>query len=78
MLEDKRYLALIVIGFVLLLGGWILSLLMVIDVIQRSIYLSLLSYAISLAGLGLSIYGFTGYFGVKIKRKARSELQAST
>jgi hypothetical protein len=78
MLEDKKHLALIVIGFTLLLGGWLLSLLMVIDAIQRSIYLSLLSYAISLAGLGLSIYGFAGYFGVKIKRKARSELKVST
>ena len=45
----------IVLGAIFVLVGFILSFLMVIKVIASNLFLSLFSYALSIAGLGLGI-----------------------
>lgn len=62
-LTDKLGLA---IGVLLLAVGWLISLLMVIYVLPRDILLSLTSYAVSLFGLILTMYGLTS---ILIKRR---------
>ncbi|MGC8983220.1 MAG: hypothetical protein ACP5KA_05695 [Desulfurococcaceae archaeon] len=60
----------IVVGGVLLFTGWILAFLMTIRVIAPDIYLSILSYFISIVGLGLSMHGFVTMFSARGKREA--------
>jgi len=59
----------IVLGAVLILAGFILSFLMVIKVIASSLFLSLFSYALSTAGLGLGITAAHGLMPKKPKRR---------
>ena len=59
----------IVLGAVLILAGFILSFLMVIKVIASSLFLSLFSYALSTAGLGLGITAAHGLVPKKPKRR---------
>ncbi|MEM0361719.1 MAG: hypothetical protein QW267_02765 [Sulfolobales archaeon] len=56
----------LVIGVLLLSIGWLISLLMVIYVLPRDVILSLTSYAVSLLGLILTMYGLTS---ILIKRR---------
>ena len=57
---------LIVIGFVLVLMGFVLPFLMVVRVLESSIFLSFLSYAASVGGLFLGLIGAAMY--VRIRR----------
>jgi len=54
-------LQIILIGFALVLLGWILPFLMVLHVIEADFFLSFLSYAASVGGLLLGIIGATFY-----------------
>jgi hypothetical protein len=50
----------IVVGGSLLVVGFLTSFLMVIDVIEKSIILSILAFSLSLAGLIIGLYGIYG------------------
>ncbi|MCC6042824.1 MAG: hypothetical protein LM598_04275 [Candidatus Verstraetearchaeota archaeon] len=50
----------IVVGGSLLVIGFLMSFLMVIDVIEKSIILSILAFSLSLAGLVIGLYGIYG------------------
>jgi membrane associated rhomboid family serine protease len=52
---------LIVIGFTLLLGSWIVLLLTVINLIPRSLLLSLIAYGTSVVGLVIGLLGTVHY-----------------
>lgn len=54
-LKDPR--KLIVIGFFLLLLGFVLPVLMVVHVIHTSLWLSILSHGASISGLTLGLFG---------------------
>lgn len=58
----------LVLGVVLLFVGWFTSFLLVIFSNQYSVYLSILSYVISLAGLVLASYG---YASVILKKRGK-------
>jgi hypothetical protein len=51
----------IVIGFFLVLLGFVLPLLMVIKVVEASLFLSFLSHGASVAGLFLGLIGAASY-----------------
>ena len=56
----------IIVGFVLLLAGAVLPLLMVVKIIPSTYFLNFLAFACSLAGM---VLGFLGLFSaVKIRR----------
>jgi len=57
---------LIVIGFVLVLMGFVLPFLMVVRVLESSLFLSFLSYGASVGGLLLGLIGAAMY--VRIRR----------
>lgn len=57
----NRPLQLIIIGFVLVMLGWILPFLMVLHVIPSTFFLNFFSYAVSLIGLILGILGSATY-----------------
>jgi uncharacterized membrane protein len=59
---------LIIIGFVLLIIGFILPLLMVLRVIQSTILLNFLAYGSSFSGLVLGIIGSAWYTGRNRKK----------
>ena len=59
----------IVLGAIFVLVGFILSFLMVIKVIASNLFLSLFSYAISTAGLGLGVIAAHGLMPKKPKRR---------
>jgi hypothetical protein len=50
----------IVVGGLLLVVGFLMSFLMVIDIIEKSIILSILAFSLSLAGLTIGLYGIYG------------------
>jgi hypothetical protein len=51
----------IIIGFILVLAGFVLPLLMVIRVLESTFFLNFLAFAASVAGLFLGIIGAAGY-----------------
>jgi len=51
----------ILVGFTLIFTAFILSFMMVVDVIQKDILLSLLAYSLSLAGIVVGLHGVLGY-----------------
>jgi hypothetical protein len=57
----NRPIVLIIIGFVLVMLGWIFPFLMVMHVISSTFFLNFFSYAISLMGLILGISGSAMY-----------------
>jgi len=59
----------IALGAILILAGFILSFLMVIKVIASDLFLSLFSYALSIAGLGLGVTAAHGLMPKKPKKK---------
>ncbi len=59
----------LIFGVALLITGWSLTLLMVAYVLPRDVVLSLISYAASLAGLMLTMYGLT----LRLVKKRRGE-----
>jgi hypothetical protein len=49
------------LGFALILAGFLLPFLMVLQVLESGLLLSILAYCASLVGLGLSLYGVSHY-----------------
>ena len=60
---------LITIGALMLLGGWLITFLMVIGLIEENFYLVMLAYAINLIGLFIGLYGVTSYVFTKRYRE---------
>jgi hypothetical protein len=58
----------IVVGGLLLVVGFLMSFLMVIDIIEKSIILSILAFSLSLAGLTIGLYGI---YGLVLSRRRR-------
>jgi hypothetical protein len=50
----------IVVGGVLLVVSFLISFFMVIDIVEKSIILSILAFSLSLAGLTIGLYGIYG------------------
>lgn len=73
-MEERRAFWLIVIGFLLVLTGAVLPLLMVLHVIPSTFFLNFLSYSASVAGLFLGVFGGTLY--ARAARRGRSEEEA--
>jgi hypothetical protein len=61
MLTQAVPIRLMVIGFVLLVGSWLVLLLTVIKFIEPSFLLSLIAYAASVAGLVIGLFGIVQY-----------------
>lgn len=70
-MEERRALWLIVIGFLLVLTGAVLPLLMVLHLIPSTFFLNFLSYSASVSGLFLGILG--GALYARAARRGRSE-----
>jgi membrane associated rhomboid family serine protease len=64
---------LMVAGFVLLLGSWLVILLMVIGEITPSLLLSLGAYAASVAGLAIGLFGVAQYARERSRRRGPEE-----
>jgi len=60
---------LIIIGASMLLGGWLITFLMVIGIIEENFYLVMLAYGINLIGLFIGLYGITSYIFIKKYRE---------
>lgn len=58
----------IIVGGLLLVAGFIISFFMVIDIIEKSIPLSIFAFSISFAGL---LIGFHGIYGMVVMRRRR-------
>ncbi len=58
----------ILIGFALLVIGWVLPVLMVLKLIEASFFLSFLSHGASVGGLFLGLIGAARYAGEVRKR----------
>ncbi len=63
----SRPVQLILIGFVLVVIGAVFPFLMVIQVLQSTLFLNFFSYIASIVGLFLGVYGSATY--VRMKRK---------
>lgn len=70
-MEERRALRLIGIGFLLVLTGAVLPLLMVLRVVPSTFFLNFLSYSASVAGLFLGVLG--GALYARLARGGRSE-----
>jgi uncharacterized membrane protein len=66
--ESLKELVELVIGFLMLISGWMLSFLIVLEILPKNFILTLLAYALSLMGLALALHGFTGILMLRIKR----------
>ena len=66
----NRPLVMIILGFVLLMLGWILPFLMVMHVVPSTFFLNFFSYGVSLIGLILGIIGSSMY--VKLRRPPKN------
>jgi hypothetical protein len=64
-LDPRLFLA---IGFILLILGWILPVLMIVQVIQSTLFLDFLSYVFSFIGLSSGVIGSITYVA-KHRRK---------
>jgi cytochrome c biogenesis protein CcdA len=51
----------ILVGFTLVFTAFILSFMMVVEVLEKDILLSLLAYSMSLAGIVVGLHGVLGY-----------------
>jgi hypothetical protein len=65
----SRPVQLILIGFVLVLLGWVFPLLMVLRVVPSSFLLNFFSYGASISGLFLGIIGASMYVRLNKKNK---------
>jgi len=66
--KDEVFLE-IILGAIFVLAAFILSFLMVIKIIVSNLFLSLLSYALSIAGLGLGLSAAHEFIPKKPKRR---------
>jgi len=64
----------LIIGFSMLISGWLLSFILVLDLIPKEYVfaLSLLAYAISVMGLGLGMHGLTSWIALRVKKRRES------
>lgn len=60
----------IVIGIALLTIGWIIAFLMTIYVLPRDIFLSIVSYMSSIAGLLITVYELTSHALGRMKKRS--------
>lgn len=65
----------LIIGITLMITGWLITFLMVLDILPRDFFLSLLAYAISLAGFGLGMHGGTLVI-ISRRRKRLEKIQS--
>lgn len=70
-MEERRAFWLILIGFLLVLAGAVLPLLMVLHVIPSTFFLNFFSYSASVSGLFLGIIG--GALYARTARRGKSE-----
>ncbi|RLF17935.1 MAG: hypothetical protein DRZ82_09150 [Thermoprotei archaeon] len=70
----EHYKLLIVLGGSLLVTSFIISLLMVIQVLKPSYILSFITYVISLFGLTLSMYGIYSMITIKMAKRLRRRI----
>jgi len=61
---------LLVIGIIFMVSGFLISFLMVIGILQKSIALSISSYALSISGLGLDYLALYKVVRRKDRRRA--------
>ena len=66
MVKFEREVVETIVGGVLLVVSFLVSFLMAIDVIEKSIILSILAFSLSLAGLTIGLYGI---YGLVISRR---------
>lgn len=67
----RRFWTLIFVALLLMVGAVVLPFLMVIRVMHPNVPLSFLSYAMSVAGLGILIYALVHYFLVEVWKRRR-------
>lgn len=60
-MKTKSPWKIIALGFILVLLGFLLPMLMIVQVIEASLFLSFVSQAVSVAGLFLGIVGASAY-----------------
>jgi len=70
MAKIEREKAEILIGALLLISSFLISLLMVIDILEKSIILSIFTFFSSFAGLAI---GFHGIYGLILSRRRERE-----
>ncbi len=59
----------IVVGFCLLLAGWVIPLLMVMQKLESTFALNFIAYGASVSGLTLGVIGIALYVGKAKRRK---------
>lgn len=64
-----RYNRLIVIGFFLVLLGAVLPFLIVMGLVESTLFLNFLAFAASVSGLFLGVLGIASYVGVKRRER---------
>ena len=67
----RSYLKQIIISGFLLLSGWLLSLLMVINVLEKSLWLSFLSFGLAITGLFIGM--LVAFSIIKIARSQHEQ-----
>jgi hypothetical protein len=60
-MKNERPIRLILVGFLLVLVGWVLPFLMVLHVIKSTFFLNFFSYTVSLLGVILGLIGSASY-----------------
>jgi len=70
MVKFEREVVEVIVGGLLLVVSFLISFLMVIDVIEKSIALSILAFSLSLAGLAIGLYGI---YGLVISRRGSAK-----
>jgi uncharacterized membrane protein len=68
-MKNERPILLILVGFFLVLAGWVLPFLMVMHIIPSTFFLNFFAYAAGLAGLLMGMIGSAMYFRGRRKPK---------
>jgi hypothetical protein len=68
-MKNERPILLILVGFLLVLTGWVLPFLMVMHIIRSTFFLNFFAYAAGLAGLLMGMIGSAMYFRGRRKPK---------
>ena len=68
-MKNERPILLILVGFLLVLAGWVLPFLMVMHIIPSTFFLNFFAYAAGLAGLLMGMIGSAMYFRGRRKPK---------
>jgi hypothetical protein len=68
-MKNERPILLIMVGFLLVLAGWVLPFLMVMHIIPSTFFLNFFAYAAGLAGLLMGMIGSAMYFRGRRKPK---------